>query len=1098
MTRTRRSSGTVRWSIVLLLSLVVLQTSTFFPSRAEGAVFQALTAEEQAWLEQNPDKLVLFFNTEFPPIEFMSESGTFTGLGADVIALVEKKLGITFIKRPCPDWNRHLAALADGTCAVAPTIVATPERERFAYFTSPYATAPVVIITRRGNSRGMTLDDLAGKRVAVVSGFATEAYATTRSRGRFEIMPVADVPEGLYSVSLGHVDAFLENLAVAAYYIDKAGISNLSVAGVTDYAFDWSIGISRKYPLLFSAVQKALDAIPKKQLHAIHKKWIPLEVATWLNSETWHLIRIIIGFTVLLLVGLAVINYILKRRLDEKVVNLKKAQQQIVDQADRLRLATEALNAGVWDYYPIRGNNYLSSQWYAMLGYPAEGRNIPLDEFKRLVHSEDRPVLENALKGYIVTGGRGHFEVEFRLRKADGSWCWVLSKGQAVEWDKSGAVSRIIGLDINIENIKRNQERVAQSEAWFRAIFENAPYAIAITRLADNRYLAANRAFLENRKITGEQLVDLNSQDFTAVSEEEAAEVTGTLLKRGVVKNREARVKAGDGTWRDVVYSSVLMENLGEKQILSITLDVTERKKAQKALKESEVRFRELFNMAPIPMATLSLDGRVLDVNDRLTEVLGYVISDIPTLEDWWRLAHPDPEYRRRLIADWKAVFERVQTSSAPYSLGEIRVTCKNGTELTTIINTNRIRDFIVASFFDITARKTAEQEREKLQEQLLQSQKLEAVGVLAGGVAHDFNNMLGAIIGFAELALQTMDPDSPESQYLEHIREAARHSIDLTGQLLAFARKQAIAPTALDLNQSVESMLNILRRLLGENIELTWRPMSEPCIVKLDPSQLSQVLTNLCVNARDAIEDVGKITIETAAVSFDKEYCEAHGGFIPGHYMMLAVSDDGAGMDRQTIDHIFDPFFTTKQQGKGTGLGLAMIYGIVKQNEGFINVYSEPGKGTIFRIYFPCHAAEGGSAMPEEVAEIPLSRGETILMVEDDPLFRDMGITMLRRLGYNVMAAATPGEAIKTAETHGSVIDLLITDVIMPEMNGRDLAGRIRAVSPDIKQLFMSGYTADVIVNRGVLEEGINFIQKPFSLSEVAARIREVLDQET
>ena len=1095
MRRTRRSPGVLSWTVFLLLCLVLLRTPAF-SHRAESASIQNLTTEEQAWLKQHPEKLILFFNTGFPPIEFMSESGTFTGMGADVIDLVEKKLGITFIKRPCPDWNRHLAALADGTCAVAPTIVDTPERERFAYFTTPYATAPVVIITRRGKSRGLTLDDLLGKKVAVVSGFATEAYAKNRARGRFKIISVTDVPEGLYSVSLGHVDAFLENLAVAAYYIDKAGISNLSVAGVTDYAFDWSIGISRKYPLLFSAVQKALADIPEKELKAVHKKWIPLEVATWLSSETWHLIQVIIGFTILLLVGLAIINYTLKRRLDEKVINLKKAQQQIIDQGDRLRLANEALNAGVWDYYPLRGNNYLSSQWYAMLGYAAQGRNIPLEEFKRLVHPEDRPVLENALKGYIVAGGRGQFEVEFRLLKAAGDWCWVLSKGQAVEWNQGGAVSRIIGLDINIENIKRNQERLAQSEAWFRAIFENAPYAIAITRLEDGRYLAGNRAFLENRKISGDQLADLNTRDFMAVPEAEAANVLTTLLEKGVAKNREARVKSGDGTWRDVVYSSVLMEIQGEKQILSITLDVTERKKAQEALKESEVRFRELFNLAPIPMATLSLDGRVLDVNDRLTEILGYVIDDIPSLEDWWLLAHPDPEYRRRLVADWKTVFDRVATSTAPYSLGEIRVTCKNGTELTTIINTNRIRDFIVVSFFDITARKIAEQEREKLQEQLLQSQKLEAVGVLAGGVAHDFNNMLGAIIGFAELALQTMDSDSSESQYLENIREAARHSIDLTSQLLAFARKQTIAPTTLDLNQSVESMMNILRRLLGENIELAWRPMSGPCVVRLDPSQLNQVLTNLCVNARDAIADVGKITIETAAVFFDSEHCEAHPGFLPGHYIMLAVSDDGAGMDRQTIDHIFDPFFTTKQQGKGTGLGLAMIYGIVKQNEGFINVYSEPGKGTTFRIYFPCHVAEGGSLIPEEVDEIPVSRGETILMVEDDPLFRDMGITMLRRLGYTVMAAATPGEAIKMADSQGSAIDLLITDVIMPEMNGRDLAARIKAISPGTRQLFMSGYTADVIVNRGVLEKGINFIQKPFSLSEVAARIREVLDQ--
>ncbi len=1098
LTHTRQFPGTVKRTIIFLLSLVVCFSLSSFITLAQKPLLPDLTTEEAAWLTQNPDKLVLYFNTEFPPIEFSSGTGEFAGMGADVIARVEDLLGVTFIKQPCPDWNRHLAALASGECAIAPTIVATPEREAFAFFTTPYASAPVVIITGRGESHEMTLDDLAGKKVAVVSGFATEAYTRKKSRGRFELLTVENVPEGLHSVSLRHVDAFLENLAVASYFIGQEGVSNLCVAGTTDYVFEWSIGISRKYPLLYSAVQKAVDVIPENDLESIHQKWISLEVNPWLSPETWTAIKVGSGMVGVLLIGLVIISYLLKRRLDEKIDNLKKAQQQIVDQADRLRLATEALNAGVWEYYPIQGTTYLSSQWYAMLGYSAEARNLTLDEFKTFVHTGDQSVLEDALRGYITAGGRGQFEVEFRLLKADGSWCWVLSKGQAVEWNKKRMVSRVIGLDINIQNMKQNQERLTRSESWFRAIFENAPYAIAITSLEDGQYLAANRAFLESRKISSDQLVNLKTQDFTSESEEEAKEVLNTLITKGVVKNREAQVKAADGSLRDIVYSSVLMGIDGEKQVLSITLDVTERKKAQRALKESEVRFRDLFNMAPIPMATLSVDSRVLDVNDRFTKVLGYAFDDVPTLEDWWRRAHPDPDHRRRMIADWNAVFDRISTSSAPVNLGEVKVTCKDGRELTTIITTSRIRDFIVASFFDITARKSAEEEREKLQEQLLQSQKLEAVGVLAGGVAHDFNNMLGAIIGFTELALQVMDNDSPERQYLENISEAARHSIELTSQLLAFARKQTIAPTVLDLNESVTAMLKILRRLLGENIQLSWQPMNGPCSVKLDPAQLSQVLTNLCVNARDAIADVGEITIETAAASFDKTYCENHSGFIPGHYMMLAVSDDGTGMDRETIDRIFDPFFTTKQQGKGTGLGLATVYGIVKQNDGFINVYSEPGKGTTFRIYFPCHAAEGEPALAEAVDEVPVSLGETILVVEDDPMFRQMGITMLHRLGYNVISAATPGEAIDLVAAHGSTLDLMITDVIMPEMNGRDLAARVQEVRPDIKYLFMSGYPADVIVHRGVLEEGINFIQKPFSLTEIAVKVRQVLEQST
>jgi len=1079
----------------LLLGLVVLPASVPVAG-AEKAADAALSSVERAWLTANPEKLVLYYNTDFPPIEFISAKGDFTGLGADVIGLVEERLGVRFIKQPCQDWNRHLAALAEGACAVAPTIVATREREKYAYFTTPYASAPVVIITRRGTSHGLSLDELAGKNVAVVSGFATEAYAQKASRGRFKIVTVSHVPEGLHSVSLGHVDAFLENLAVAAYYIDREGISNLCVAGTTDYVFDWSIGVSRKYPLLFSAVQKALSAIPESTLSSVQKKWIPLEVAAWLSKETWRLIKVAAVFTVLLLVGLVIIAYVLKRRLNEKVVSLEKAYRQMDDHVDRLRLATEALNAGVWEFYPAGGDSYISNQWFTMLGYPAVGRKVPLAEFQAYVHPDDWPVMEKALTAYVAGGGQGQFEVEFRLRKADGDWCWFLSKGQAVERDKAGAVSRMTGLDINIESIKQSQERLARSESWFRAIFENAPYAIAITRLEDSRYLAVNRAFLEAREIDRDQLGCVNLEDDVMISEEEAADVRRTLLQEGVARNREARVRRSDGDLRDIIYSSVLLDLQGDKQVLSITQDVTEQRRGQKALQESEARFRALFKMAPIPMVTISLDGLILDVNNRMIETVGYTTDDVPTLEHWWRLAYPDPDYRRQQISNWNAVFDRISASAAAYNLGENRIICKNGRELTAIIHTNRIREFIVITFFDITARKEAEEEREKLQQQLLQAQKLEAVGVLAGGVAHDFNNMLGAIIGFTELTIESMAGDSPHRQYLENIHEAARHSIELTGQLLAFARKQPIQPVTLDLNEAVGAMIKILRRLMGENIELIWQPATDPCIVRLDPSQLDQVVTNLCVNARDAIADVGKITITTSCSDSAREGYQDQTGPFPGQYVILSVSDDGCGMDRQTVAHIFEPFFTTKKAGKGTGLGLATVYGIVKQNEGFVDVDSAPGKGTTFRIYFRGETAESGADRSEKVPPIPSGRGEAILFVEDDPLFRDMGLTMLRRLGYKVVAAAAPGEAMALIETPGVTIDLLITDVIMPVMNGRELVDRVQSRRSDIKYLFMSGYTADVIVNRGVLESGINFIQKPFSLRDIAVKIREVLDK--
>jgi signal transduction histidine kinase/CheY-like chemotaxis protein len=341
--------------------------------------------------------------------------------------------------------------------------------------------------------------------------------------------------------------------------------------------------------------------------------------------------------------------------------------------------------------------------------------------------------------------------------------------------------------------------------------------------------------------------------------------------------------------------------------------------------------------------------------------------------------------------------------------------------------------------------------------------------------------------------------PDSPwfmvaKVDAEEIYAEARYRAADITRQLLAFARRQTIAPRVIDLNDTVAGMLKMLRRLIGEDIDLLWKPGMDLAAVNMDPSQLDQILANLAVNARDAIAGVGKITIETANATLDPEYCRSHEGFTPGRYAVLAVSDDGAGMDRQTQEMLFEPFFTTKETGKGTGLGLATVYGIVKQNGGFINVYSEPGQGTTFRIYLPRHAAGPAEAdRPPAPAADPTGT-ETVLLVEDEPSLLRFARILLAGLGYTVLAASGPREALRLAAEHPGEIHLLLTDVVMPEMSGRDLRERLSALRPGIRSLFMSGYTTNVIAHRGVLDEGVNFMQKPFSREVLARKIRETL----
>nr|WP_321399258.1 PocR ligand-binding domain-containing protein [uncultured Desulfobacter sp.] len=391
--------------------------------------------------------------------------------------------------------------------------------------------------------------------------------------------------------------------------------------------------------------------------------------------------------------------------------------------------------------------------------------------------------------------------------------------------------------------------------------------------------------------------------------------------------------------------------------------------------------------------------------------------------------------------------------------------------------------------------RKQVEAEQEKLKVQLLQAQKLESVGRLAGGVAHDFNNMLSIILGNTEILMEETDPKGLYSENLQEIFKAAQRSATLTKQLLAFARKQVVNPQVLDLNEVIGEMLKMLRRLIGEDIDLKWFPAQALKPIKIDPSQLDQILANLCVNARDAIKSVGEITIETANINFDDEYCKDHIDTMPGNYVMIIVTDNGVGMNKETLENIFEPFFTTKSAEKGSGLGLSTVFGIVKQNNGFINVFSEPGQGTTFKIYLPEHQQRSLHKNERRIQSEEYLGNETILLVEDEPSIIRLTRLMLERLGYTILSAATPGEAIKIATGSDIAIDMLITDVVMPEMNGKDLARTLTEHFPDLKCLFMSGYTANVIADHGVLDRGVHFINKPFSKQTLAKKVRDVLN---
>jgi len=526
--------------------------------------------------------------------------------------------------------------------------------------------------------------------------------------------------------------------------------------------------------------------------------------------------------------------------------------------------------------------------------------------------------------------------------------------------------------------------------------------------------------------------------------------------------------------------------------ILCIGNDITQNKRAEDLLRESEEKFRLAFQTSPDSInLNRASDGMYIDINEGFTTIMGYTRDEVIGKTSLELSIWNDPGDRDRLI-------EALKTEGYAENL-EARFRGKDGRVRVGLMSARLLHmnqeNVILSITRDITDRKRAEEEREKLQSQLLQAQKMESIGRLAGGVAHDFNNKLQAILGYTDIALVDVGPDSWLRGSLLEIQKAAMGSADLTRQLLAFARKQTISPRVLDINDTVVGMLNLLRRLIGEDIDLVWRPGADIWMIRMDPTQIDQILVNLVVNGRDAITGIGNLTIETENLTIDETYSSDGAEFIPGQYVLLAVSDTGCGMSKAVQETLFEPFFTTKELGKGTGLGLSTVYGIVKQNEGFINVYSEPGSGTTFRIYLPRVQTPAVVCNPTVIQQTPVQGNETILLVEDDEMILDFGRIILERYGYTVLSAPTPDSAICLANGCTGPIHLLITDVVMPGMNGKDLKEKLQAIKPGFKCIFMSGYTANVIAHHGVLDEGIHFLQKPFSVKTLAEKVREILD---
>ncbi len=760
--------------------------------------------------------------------------------------------------------------------------------------------------------------------------------------------------------------------------------------------------------------------------------------------------------------------------------------RRLLDEAEALA------GLGSWELDVAAGKVTCSREMARLWsGEDSEAAVFERDDIMRVVHPEDLEALGVTVGRAMEAGAP--FQHEFRMTVAGVGERRILARA-VVELDEGGRPVFVRGTAQDVTEARRIESELLRRERLLDGIIDQNPYSLWLSDQGGT-LLRTNRACRDLLGIRDEEVVGrYNVFEDNIVREQgmmprvaavfdrgetarfeleyDSANLEGLVLERTVARSLEvtiAPVKDDQGR----ITNAVVMHR-----------DVTQERTAEDRLKRAKEYAERLVESANAMIIVLDAEGRIQVFNRAAEELTGYSRQELEG-RDWFEVLVPKDRYPQV----WEA-FRKVPDEGMPASF-ENPIVTRSGEERhiswrNTVLHEGDQRVGTISFGVDIT-------ERRSLEEQLHHARRLEAIGQLAGGVAHDFNNMLSVILGHGELMRSGLSEGDPALEHLDEIEKAGRHARDVTRQLLAFSRRQIIAPRTVDLNALVARTVDTLATLVGEDITQAFFPCEDLWPVRVDPSQIDQILINLAVNARDAMPNGGKLTIETANVHFDEAYCATHVECPPGRYVLLAVGDDGVGMDTVTLEHVFEPFYTTKEVGQGTGLGLATVYGIVKQNGGFIDVYSEVGQGTVFKIYLPwCTDAVQGVTLPPDP---PIAaRSGTILLVEDEEQVRAMTASMLRRLGFSVVPAKGGQEALAYLEDDGAPLDLLVSDVVMPEMNGPQLHARVRALRPGTKVVFMSGYTENVVVRNGVLEEDVCFLQKPFSLPELGRVIREAL----
>jgi len=743
-------------------------------------------------------------------------------------------------------------------------------------------------------------------------------------------------------------------------------------------------------------------------------------------------------------------------------------------------LLLDTIDGIVWEANPDTLEfSYVSRQSERLLGYPVEKWLNEPNFWYDHVHPDDQVwVVEFCQK---ATARKENHEFEYRIVASDGRVVWLRDIVTVViENDK---VVKLRGVMVDVTASKKADQILEESQRKYHTLFEGVSDPIFIFDAQTKLFLDSNKAVERMYGYSKDELLTMTPFDLHPA--EDHATVQWNVDSRNIDQPNTYVHLTKSGRRIDVEILADQIEYQGRPSWIGIVRDITARKRHEQALRESEERYRKVLENANDIVYTHDLDGNLTSINKAGERVTGYTNDEVLNMNIFDLIAPEQAEKARQMI-------KQKLTDMVPTSY-DLELIGKDGRRISLEISSQIIHkggqpSGVLGIARDITDRK-------HLEAQLRQSQKMEAVGRLAGGVAHDFNNLLTAIIGYSELLMSNPSTDEMTRTCVEEIRKAGERAASLTGQLLAFSRKQVLQPKVLDLNVIIANLDKMLRRLIGEDIDLDLIVQPDLWLLRADPGQIEQVIMNLAVNARDAMSSVGRLTIETSNVEFDSESIRSYAEIAEGRYVVLQVRDTGHGMSEELQSQIFEPFFTTKEQGKGTGLGLSTVYGIVKQSGGYIYVDSELEKGTTFTVYLPrvdevAGVREGGSSTDD----LPVGT-ETVLLVEDEPLVRQFVSRTLRSSGYLVIEASNGNEALVIGDDYEGPIHLLVTDMVMPKMSGRELATRFTEWRPSMKTLFISGYTDNEISSQDVEDSGVAFLQKPFTPRQLAAKVREVLD---